>query len=260
MRYLRNAFVRNLSGLLPGPAETFSKDWPSKAGWTDEDLVIDEVFYRFDEPLFFSVKAGPMLLILQKAASRHGNLYFGSVVAPEVVEAMTSNRVSVRAAMTAGPVYVLEMDGMQVTRHWNVAAASIPASWWPTAGTCLSDHEHIAGDTPSFSLGRGGLRLSEGKAQSGDGRIDVKGVGFSISLDPDAAPSLWAFVASLLPQTRRVRHRKRGSDYDIMNEAVSVQCAEPIKEGDVLCVYVEEDGKGWARPRGEFNDGRFETL
>ncbi|MNL70238.1 hypothetical protein D3C87_1952050 [compost metagenome] len=90
--------------------------------------------------------------------------------------------------------------------------------------------------------------------------MDVKGVGFSISLAPGSAPSLWAFVASLLPQTRHVRHRKRGSDYDVMNEAVSVQCAEPIKEGDVLCVYVEEDGKGWARPSGEFNDGRFETL
>lgn len=261
MRYLRDAFVRKLSSLLPGTAEKFSTEWPSKPGWTEEDLVIEQVLYHFDEPLFFSVKAEPMLLILQKVASRFGSLYFGPMVAPEVIEAMVENRISVLAAMTAGAVFVLEMDGMKVKRHWRVPTKSIPTSWWPNSGTCLSDREKVATDTPVFAVDEGGPRLVEGSDSSREGEMEIQGKGFTLSIaSADAAHSLWDFVAGLLPPTRLVRHRKRGSDYDVLLEQVSVQCSTPIKEGDILSVYVDEDGKGWARPRDEFNDGRFESL
>lgn len=261
MRYLRNAFASNLSTLLPGSAAVFSTEWPSKPGWTDEDLVIEEVYYDFDEPLFFSVKAGPMLLILQKTPSPLGNLYFGSMVAPEVAEAMVDNHISVLGAMTAGPVFVLETDGLKVKRHWRVPAKCIPTSWWPNGGACLSDREKVATDTPTFTIGRGGPRLVEGSAGHG-GEMEIRGKGFSLSIanGTDAAHALWDFLSALLPSTRLVRHLKRGSDYDVVMEQVSVQCAGPINEGDILSVYVEEDGKGWARPKDEFNDGRFETL
>jgi hypothetical protein len=178
MRYLRNAFVDALSVMVPGAAETFSPEWPSKPGWTEADLEIHEVYYEFDEPVFFSVKAGPMLLLLQKAALRKGNLMFGPMVAPEVADAMMENRISVRAAMTAGPIHVLEMDGLRIVRLWHVPRQSIPTSWLPMTGTCLSDYQRIATDTPSFAHGRTGMRLVEGKAAEGDGSLEIRGEGF----------------------------------------------------------------------------------
>jgi hypothetical protein len=262
MRYLRNAFLENLEALSAGSPGVFSTEWPSKPGWTDEDLVIHEVFYDFDEPIFFSVKTGPMLLILQKTASRFGNLYFGSMVAPEVVEAMIENQISVLAAISTGPVFVLDMVGMKVERHWRVPAESIPGAWWPTSGTCLSDQQKSATDTPAFSIGKNGPRLVQKSGSSGEGGIELRGGGFTISIasGADAARSMWGFFSGLIPVPRHVRHLKRGSDYDVLLEEVNVQCAKPINEGDLLAVYVEDDGKAWARPKTEFNDGRFETL
>ncbi|MCS4089879.1 hypothetical protein [Rhizobium sp. BK176] len=262
MRYLRKAFADALSSKVPGAPETFSTEWPSRPGWTSANLDIHEVYYEFDEPVFFSVNAGPMLLLLQKAAERGGNLMFGPMVAPEVAEAMMENRISVRAAMMAGPIHVLEMDGLRVVRHWHVPQASVPSSWWPTTGTCLSSYGKIATDTPSFAHGRTGLRLVEGKAAPGDGALEIRGDGFDLRIAPGASgcQSLWGFMAGLLPGVRKVRHLNRGSDYDVMREEVSVQTSRPIQEGDVLTVYVEPDGRGWARLRDEFNDGRFETL
>jgi hypothetical protein len=262
MRYLRNAFVDSISAMVPGSAETFSTQWPSKRGWTDANLDIHEVYYQFDEPVFFSVKAGPMLMLLQKAAVRNGSLVFGPMIAPEVAEAMMDNRISVRAAMLAGPIHVLDMDGRRVLRHWHVPQASIPTSWWPMTGTCLSDYQKIATDTPTFAHGRTGLRLVDGNAAEGDGELEIRGEGFSLRITPgmNGVRSLWDFVARRLPAVRTARHLKRGSDYDVMREDVSVQAARPIHEGDVLTVYVEPDGKGWARLKDEFNDGRFETL
>ncbi|MBY3433125.1 hypothetical protein HFN89_02880 [Rhizobium laguerreae] len=262
MRYLRNAFLNALSSAVPSVAETFSPQWPSKPSWTEADLEVKKVYYHHDEPVFFSVSAGPMLLILQKAAFHGRNLLFGPVVAPEVAQAMEDNRISVRAAMTAGPVHVLEMDGVRLLRQWHVPHASIPSSWWPTSGVCLSDFEKKATDTPSFAHGRSGLRLVEAKAVEGDGMLEIRGDGFDLRIASGTAgpPSLWEFVARLLPTARNVRHRQRGSDYDVMREEVSVQCARPVQEGDLLTVYVEPDGRGWARPKDEFNDGRFQTL
>jgi hypothetical protein len=154
------------------------------------------------------------------------------------------------------------MDGMRAVRRWHVPRSSIPNSWWPTTGTCLSDYKKIATDTPSFAHGRNGVRLVEGNAAEGDGSLEIKGDGFELKIAPGrfGVRSLWDFVARMLPAVREVRHLKRGSDYDVMREEVSVQAARAIHEGDVLTVYVEPEGKGWARLKDEFNDGRFETL
>lgn len=39
-----------------------------------------------------------------------------------------------------------------------------------------------------------------------------------------------------------------------------VQSSRPIKEGDVLTIYLDMYGKLWARPVEEFHDGRFEKA
>jgi len=59
---------------------------------------------------------------------------------------------------------------------------------------------------------------------------------------------------------RMVRHKKRGTTYYVVNSA-TMQTAEPVKDGDALMVYrCREDGRLWARPFGEFHDGRFEDY
>jgi hypothetical protein len=55
------------------------------------------------------------------------------------------------------------------------------------------------------------------------------------------------------------RHRGRGSFYTMIGVA-EVQTSQPINEGEALVVYMGEDGKRWARPQAEFEDGRFEKL
>jgi hypothetical protein len=59
-------------------------------------------------------------------------------------------------------------------------------------------------------------------------------------------------------EARIVRHKRRGTDYEVVHTGVQVQCAKPICEGDTLVIYKShKDGTVWARPTDEFNDGRF---
>lgn len=75
--------------------------------------------------------------------------------------------------------------------------------------------------------------------------------------------------------TRRVRHRKRGSTYEVLGEAElqisgtsyrlgdsePLHGADVFNEGDTLVVYrCEETGKLWLRSPDEFRDGRFEEI
>jgi hypothetical protein len=61
---------------------------------------------------------------------------------------------------------------------------------------------------------------------------------------------------------KQFRHKKRGSVVEIDGDTAELQSAGgPIPEGTVLTVYRHvEDGKRWARPKTEFEDGRFEAL
>ena len=57
----------------------------------------------------------------------------------------------------------------------------------------------------------------------------------------------------------RWRHKKRGTFYQELCRA-ELQAGRPLTEGDRLVVYVDDDGKTWCRPEGEFEDGRFEPA
>lgn len=67
---------------------------------------------------------------------------------------------------------------------------------------------------------------------------------------------------------RRVRHKKRGSTYEVLGEAelqISVKLPQDhggrlAEEGDRITVYRGEDGRLWARFTDEFEDGRFEEI
>lgn len=64
----------------------------------------------------------------------------------------------------------------------------------------------------------------------------------------------WAW---LQPCVATHRHKARGTFYSLIAEA-ELQCAVAPREGEMLTVYIgNEDGKWWARPADEFNDGRF---
>lgn len=55
----------------------------------------------------------------------------------------------------------------------------------------------------------------------------------------------------------KVRHLKRGTTYNILGKA-RIQTEWPVVDNVELTVYQgTEDGKMWARPTDEFEDGRF---
>lgn len=56
------------------------------------------------------------------------------------------------------------------------------------------------------------------------------------------------------------RHKARGTVYDRIGGAEVQSSKGAIHEGDVLTIYRDKQGKLWARPVGEFYDGRFEKL
>ena len=63
-----------------------------------------------------------------------------------------------------------------------------------------------------------------------------------------------------IEDARRVRHLKRGTEYEVVGRA-EVQASHPIEEGDTVVVYRnEKTGALWVRPVDEFEDGRFEVL
>jgi hypothetical protein len=56
----------------------------------------------------------------------------------------------------------------------------------------------------------------------------------------------------------RWRHRKRGSDYNVLTETAQAQCSTgPINDDDQCTVYQGDDGSWWVRKTTEFQDGRF---
>ena len=56
------------------------------------------------------------------------------------------------------------------------------------------------------------------------------------------------------------RHAKRGTSYTVVGEA-RLQSSEPVHEGVPLVVYrCRVTGDLWARPTGEFYDGRYELA
>ena len=62
------------------------------------------------------------------------------------------------------------------------------------------------------------------------------------------------------PQTtRRVRHQKRGTTYEVIGTA-ELQMDTDLVDGAFLTIYRGEDGKWWARQEDEFEDGRFEDV
>nr|WP_250808053.1 cyclic-phosphate processing receiver domain-containing protein [Neorhizobium tomejilense] len=139
----------------------FSPDWKVYPAWSDQPLVIDEVLYHFDEPIFFSVRLGPQLLILQKTGLfPDRNLYFGSIVDPAVVEAMKENHVSVLAALTAGPMLVLELEAMLITGFWRVSPENLPNRILPKSGVCLRDYTNLTSDRFTLAFGPGGTAVS----------------------------------------------------------------------------------------------------
>ena len=66
-------------------------------------------------------------------------------------------------------------------------------------------------------------------------------------------------TAKALPS--RWRHKKRGTFYTTLGLA-QVQCPPeaPLRDQEVVVLYVGDDGDLWVRRQSEFYDGRFEAV
>lgn len=58
---------------------------------------------------------------------------------------------------------------------------------------------------------------------------------------------------------QRVKHVKRISYYTVIGKA-ALQAGSAVLEPSELIIYRGDDGKLWARPSWEFEDGRFEKV
>lgn len=62
------------------------------------------------------------------------------------------------------------------------------------------------------------------------------------------------------PTPKRMRHKKRGTVYEVIDEA-DLQTEKPLSDYAVVVVYRDpSNGRLWVRPREEFYDGRFEEV
>ena len=69
---------------------------------------------------------------------------------------------------------------------------------------------------------------------------------------------LYAAAAATPPN--RWRHKKRGTTYVLLGNAIT-QTEAPLSDMDPVLVYQsEKDGTLWVRPGHEFLDGRFEEI
>ena len=63
-----------------------------------------------------------------------------------------------------------------------------------------------------------------------------------------------------IEDARRVRHLKRGIEYEVVGRA-SVHAMHAIEEDDTVVVYRAIGGHAlYVRPVDEFEDGRFEVI
>lgn len=58
---------------------------------------------------------------------------------------------------------------------------------------------------------------------------------------------------------RRVRHKKRGTEYTVIGTA-ELQTSVDLVDGSEMIVYQGADGCLWVRQIDEFEDGRFEDV
>lgn len=58
----------------------------------------------------------------------------------------------------------------------------------------------------------------------------------------------------------RAIHKKRGTIYGVYASAAMLQTEHLIGDNTPLAIYIGKDGKVWARPIGEFLDGRFDVV
>ena len=66
-------------------------------------------------------------------------------------------------------------------------------------------------------------------------------------------------LPAVLHPTRRVRHKKRGTTYEVIGTA-RLQAASPLPDDATLVLYRGDDDQIWARYVAEFEDGRFENV
>jgi hypothetical protein len=171
--------LERLADTINGPA-VFSTDWPQSASWSDEPVKIHEVLYFFDEPLMFTVRSGPFLLLFQKWDEEGDmNLFTVSIVDDAILQMLMDNRLSVRGAVAGDMRFMVDFDGERVLKVWRVRRWNIPDGNKPTAGVCLTDNK---------ATGRENLvRILVAAGEAGvetTATLDIREPGFDLQMSP----------------------------------------------------------------------------
>lgn len=180
---LRNddeVLMERLASAVNGPA-LFSTSWPTTRQWSDDPIKIEEVLYFFDEPLSFTVRSGPFLLLFHKFDEIDGaNLFTVSIVDETIIEMLKDNRLSVRGAVAGDMRFMVDLDGNRVIKVWRVRRWNIPDRNKPTAGVCLSDY-NAAGREDMVRI----FVASDEKDEVVTATLEIREPGFDLQMSPD---------------------------------------------------------------------------
>lgn len=188
---------RSVRDSVTAGAPLFDLEWEADADWTGGELVIDEVLYFFDEPLMFTVRTGPFVLLVQRwSDDDEACLHTVSLVDEPVLAELRENRLSVRGAVAGDLRFMIDLDGTKVKRVWNVRRWNIPDSRLPGAGACLSDYYAKGGDDLMRVV-----RRPVGAGLDGVSTFECRQPGFDLATCPTpAAVDALARVVDLLKE------------------------------------------------------------
>lgn len=106
-----------------------------EAGWTKDKLSLDEVLFEFDGPMIFTASFGAFKAFFSRI-DEEGDLhrYAVGTVSEELMAGIKAGELSVRAALLSEPCFLMDLDGLVVTRFCRVPLIDMPLAMLPASG------------------------------------------------------------------------------------------------------------------------------
>jgi len=106
--------------------------------WSSPALVIDKVLYEFDGPMIFTAWFGMFQALFSRIdENEQSELYAVGTVNTETITAIENGSLSVLGGLMSEPCFIMELDGINVKRYWNMDVDELPLAMLPASGQTL---------------------------------------------------------------------------------------------------------------------------